>query len=65
MKFRDEDNLKPIILTSLRNGKYLERQIEQLGQEYDIIDLQYSSTTVGNVDIVEYSALALVRKKDK
>ena len=65
MKFRDEDNLKPIILTSVCNGKHLEKQIEQLGQEYDIIDLQYSSATFGNVGIVEYSALALVRKKDK
>lgn len=64
MKFREHKNVfvKCVACNSVTN---LEWVIEKAGQQYDLIDLQYSTTTVssGNNMHVEYSALMLLAEK--
>lgn len=61
MKFRDEDNLKAIVIESTHIIEFQDK-LNELDRYYDLIDLQYSTTTLLSGD-VEYSALALVRRK--
>lgn len=60
MKFRNEDGLEAKVLRAM-GPEDLSNKIEELCKEYDLTDLQYSTTTLDN-GWVEYSALALVRK---
>lgn len=62
MKFREYDNLFVKIFRD-RNPSTLEWIIEEAAAQYNLIDLQYSTTTLtdGNV---EYSALALLQEKN-
>lgn len=39
--------------------------IEEAGHQYDLIDLQYSSTTVDQNGTVEYSVLMLLGERSK
>ena len=61
MKFRDEDNLDIQVITS-DSPIGLEHNIRILSKKYNLVDLQYSTTTYSN-NTIQYSALALVRKK--
>lgn len=59
MKFREEKGLRARVIVA--NTSYdLENKLAALGRQYDLVDLQYSTTTENNGDI-HYSALALVR----
>lgn len=62
MKFREHDNLKPLVLTAY-SGCYLEEQITEVGRKYNIIDLQFSTAVTVSGDI-HYSALLLINKKE-
>lgn len=69
MKFRDEDNLEPLIVAD-GDPKQLQQFIKELSDKYDFIDLQYSTTLVdpgsGNwpTPLIQYSALILGRLKE-
>lgn len=62
MKFREYDNLKSIVITS-DDIDYFNREIEAVGNLYNIVDLQFSTDNVPSVvrnrNIV-YHALLLV-----
>lgn len=64
MNFREHKNVfvKCVTCTTAAN---LEWVIEEAGRQYNLIDLQYSTTTVscGNNLQVEYSALMLLGEK--
>lgn len=63
MKFRGEGELIPRVVTSI-SPSGLEVKLNQLSEEgFDYVDLQYSSTTLSLGDI-EYSALALLKKRE-
>lgn len=64
MNFREHKNVFVKCVTS-RNTSNLEWAIEEAGRQYDLIDLQYSSTTVDQNGTVEYSALMLLGEKEK
>ena len=61
MNFREHQNLTPVVATACSSLE-LTKLIDELGLYNDIVDLQYSTTTTG--DIVEYSALLLVSPKE-
>lgn len=61
MKFREYDNLFVKIFRD-RNPETLEWIIKEAAEQYNLIDLQYSTTTLSNGD-VEYSVLALLQDK--
>ena len=62
MNFREHKNVFVKCVTS-RNTSTLEWVIEEAGRQYNLIDLQYSSTTVGQNGEVEYSVLMLLSEK--
>lgn len=76
MKFREYDNIFPKVLVST-SKEDLERQITDYATKYNMIDLQYSTTTVevpvtdkskstyhiSSRQAVEYSALMLLQDK--
>ena len=65
MKFREYDNLKPIILTADSDTK-LEVALENVGNTYNIIDLQFSTDVVKDLikgQVILYHALLLVEEK--
>lgn len=62
MKFREYGDTKPMVITCL-NGNSLENEIEKVGNEKDIIDLQYSTGFDPREDVFWYSALLLVKEK--
>lgn len=77
MKFREYDNIFPKVLVST-SKEDLERQITDYATKYNMIDLQYSTTTVempikdgtlktgfhiSSRQAVEYSALMLLQEK--
>lgn len=70
MKFREYDNVRPMIL-----GGYsmleLERKIEDISTRHNIIDLQYSTTTLDEAkwverkeNVIHYSVFLLVQEKN-
>lgn len=61
MKFREYGDVIPTIVTAL-DAQGLCKGIDELGSKQDLIDLQYSTTTL-NDGRIEYSALALVKVK--
>ena len=62
MRFREMPCHPRILKNTSRIG--LENEINDLCKDYDLVDLQYSSTTLDN-DVVEYSVLALVHHSRK
>ena len=58
MKFREYGNVIPKTICA-KNGIELDIQIEELGNKYDIIDLQFST----NDKELGYSALLLIKEK--
>ena len=62
MNFREHKNVFVKCVAS-RNTSNLEWAIEEAGRQYDLIDLQYSTTNVGQNGAVEYSALMLLGEK--
>lgn len=76
MKFREYDNIFPKVLVST-SKEDLERQITENATKFNMIDLQYSTTTVelpvqeklktgyhlSSRQAVEYSALMLLQEK--
>lgn len=60
MKFREYGDVEPLILVS-GMATMLAAKIQEVGNEREIIDLQYSTTTL-KTGAVEYSALLLVGK---
>ena len=62
MKFREYDRLFVKILKDT-NPTCLENKIENISEQYNLIDMQYSSTTMLNDD-VEYSVLLLLQEKN-
>ena len=64
MNFREHKNVFVKCITS-RNTSNLEWAIGEAGRQYDLIDLQYSSTTVDQNGAVEYSVLMLLGERSK
>lgn len=62
MNFREHKNVFVKCVTS-RKPSDLEWVIEEAGHQYNLIDLQYSTTTHQN-GTVEYSALMLLGEKE-
>lgn len=62
MKFREYDNLFVKVFRDI-NPSTLEWIIKEAAEQYNLIDLQYSTTTLSNGN-VEYSALALLQEKN-
>lgn len=62
MNFREHKNVFVKCVTS-RNPQDLEWVIEEAGRQYNLIDLQYSTTTHQN-GTIEYSALMLLGEKE-
>lgn len=62
MNFREHKNVFVKCVTS-RKPSDLEWVIEEAGRQYNLIDLQYSTTTNPN-GTVEYSALMLLGEKE-
>ena len=77
MKFREYDNIFPKVLVSV-SKEDLEKQITENATKYNMIDLQYSTTTIempvkegtlktgyhiSSKQVVEYSALMLLQEK--
>lgn len=76
MKFREYDNIFPKVLKAT-TGEALEQQITDYATRYNMIDLQYSTTTIempvkeqmktgfhlSSQQVVEYSALMLLQEK--
>lgn len=60
MKFREYDKVEPRIVTAT-TPEELTLHIDEIGKEFNIIDLQYSTTT-NWWWIVQYSALLLISK---
>ena len=58
MKFREHSDLSPLVLTAT-TPEILEEKLEGISEEFDLIDLQYSTTTRED-GAIHYSALALV-----
>lgn len=63
MKFREYNNLFVKIFRS-RDPEKLEWIIKEAAEQYNLIDLQYSTTNIGSITDVEYSALALLQEKN-
>ena len=57
MKFRDYGEVVPVVVKAKRAHDLCDK-IDAFGEERDLIDLQYSTTTLADGS-VEYSALAL------
>lgn len=64
MNFREYKNVFAKCVAS-RNPSNLEWAIEEAGHQYDLIDLQYSSTIVDQNGTVEYSVLMLLGERSK
>lgn len=64
MDFREHKNAF-VKCVAGRNPSNLEWAIEEAGRQYDLIDLQHSSTTVDQNGTVEYSALMLLGERSK
>ena len=62
MKFREYGEVEPVVITC-PNSDLLEDEIEKIGNEKDIIDLQYSTGFDPREGIFWYSALLLVKEK--
>ena len=58
MKYREYDGAEPRIVTAQSKEEF-QKNLEELGREYDFIDIQYSDGRT------QYSALAILRKKAK
>lgn len=56
MKYRESDGAEFKIVTAAGREEFI-RKLEELGQEYDFLDVKYSDGKT------QYSALAIVRKK--
>lgn len=63
MNFREHKNVFVKCVAS-RNPSNLEWVIEEAGRQYNLIDLQYSTTTNQN-GAIEYSALMLLGEKEQ
>lgn len=63
MKFREYDNLF-VKVFRCRKPEDLEWVIQEAATQYNLIDLQYSTTNLDNEGNVEYSALALLQEKN-
>lgn len=69
MKFREYDLDDIIVVGPTNKNKFL-LELKKLHEEYDVIDLQYSTLRSAASDLIQreegfslHSALALVRKK--
>lgn len=58
MKYREYDGAEPRIVTAQSKEEF-QKNLEELGREYDFLDIQYSDGRT------QYSALVIVRKKAK
>jgi len=58
MNFREYGSVHPKVLLA-DSPRELEAKVEALGAQFELIDLQYSTTTIGQAK-VQFSALALV-----
>lgn len=63
MKFREYNNLF-VKVFRCRKPEDLEWVIQEAATQYNLIDLQYSTTNLDNEGNVEYSALALLQEKN-
>ena len=61
MKFREYNSIFPKILKG-STAEQLEQLITEAATKFNMIDLQYSTTTIGAKSI-EYSALLLLQEK--
>ena len=63
MKFRDNEDLKPVTVTA-NSPIELDSKLTQIGKQYDLIDLQFAATcTNQQIGRVCFAALALVRER--
>ena len=63
MKFRDNEDLKPITVTA-NSPIELDAKLAKIGKQYDLIDLQFAATcTNQTIGRVCFAALALVRER--
>ena len=62
MKFREYDNVKPLVLVAGMDV-LLQEKIEECDKKYDIIDLQFSSHYDYGTKREKYCALLLVKEK--
>lgn len=58
MKYREYDGVEFRIVTAQSREEF-QKNLEELGREYDFLDIQYSDGRT------QYSALAIIRKKAK
>lgn len=63
MKFREYNNVFPKVVTA-NNSKELENLITKYATQYNMIDLQYSTTEKPSISEIEYSALMLLQEKN-
>lgn len=67
MKFREYDNLKPVVIT-VDSQDMLTQTIEDIASEHNIIDLQFSTDVINchkKGQVIVYHALLLVEKHAK
>jgi len=62
MKFREYGEVTPKTLTA-ETPQLLDQKIEQVGKAFDIIDLQFSTTGHNTLNMVQFSALLLIRER--
>lgn len=62
MKFREYDNVKPLVLVASMDV-LLQQKIEECDKKYDIIDLQFASHYDPSTKREKYCALLLVKEK--
>lgn len=63
MKFRDNDDLKPVTVTA-NSPMELDAKLTKIGKQYDLIDLQFAATcTNQQIGRICFAALALVRER--
>ena len=64
MKFREYNNLKPIVIT-VDSQDMLTQTIEDIAEDHNIIDLQFSTDIIHNRPTFVYHALLLVECKEE
>ena len=63
MKFREYDNLF-VKVFRCRKPEDLEWVIQEAATQYNLIDLQYSTTNIDDKGNVEYSVIVLLQEKN-
>lgn len=63
MKYKEYDNVTVRAIKSIEITG-LEKQINEISKYYDIIDLNFSSSSFSVAQLMEYSALLVIKPKE-